>query len=563
MEQKSLEKNKIHSHISTVSETPKTKVKLHCCLSDSWSDVDLEVDNKISIGTLKRKIVKEMKFTPETKFNLIYNDKNFTDFNKLRLNDLLSDNSDDEKTEDGSDSKLNKTEPSSPKKAGKICPQNIKFDVISKDNLSELSAKSVGSRYKKMLECDAHFNENAHFYCADCNLSFCALCIENHSAHEFIDKYDYTKSKSEIVKGILKSLVGSLQEKRKEESFNIIYDKILFPEKETSINSKLLDKEIINTIKSIWTLYNDYSIQNKENIAQSIEQKLEDFNQNLMKFKAICINNIKEAQKSQDQNDIITLGNEYFVKFNKTLKELNVGKEALINYLEIRNKEIDFDLNSSILFDSEILSDLQKISSKIKNKLSFSKQQAPNLSANCDSLNSSSISEYGTIKNEGLEIEEMKDILEGKLSEESNGLNPRDGTLDSNGRNSGFEGGALVASRSEAQIRINKLIEEDEELKGRTTFVMKRKLLKEMYVYDMEKEEFKVVKEFSSYPFNFKRFLQFSIYLNAKNCLFISGGKSKDDKVSRSFYCYNYATNKLEVLPEMLKARCSHSMIYL
>ena len=75
------------------------------------------------------------------------------------------------------------------------------------------------------------------------------------------------------------------------------------------------------------------------------KKKVNDFNQNLLKFKMICINNLTEAQKSTDESDIITLDNDYFQEFHQTLKELNIGRDALMNYLEVRNSECDYIIN--------------------------------------------------------------------------------------------------------------------------------------------------------------------------------------------------------------------------
>ena len=56
----------------------------------------------------------------------------------------------------------------------------------------------------------------------------------------------------------------------------------------------------------------------------------------------ICINNLTEAQKSTDESDVITLDNDYFQGFHQTLKDLNIGRDALMNYLEVRNNECDY-----------------------------------------------------------------------------------------------------------------------------------------------------------------------------------------------------------------------------
>ena len=39
------------------TQLPSSKVKLNCFLTDSFNEVNLEVDKKITLGTLKKKIV--------------------------------------------------------------------------------------------------------------------------------------------------------------------------------------------------------------------------------------------------------------------------------------------------------------------------------------------------------------------------------------------------------------------------------------------------------------------------------------------------------------------------
>ena len=64
-----------------------------------------------------------------------------------------------------------------------------------------------------MLEYIYHPNEKAHYFCFDCPKSFYALCMSDHSSHDFLDKYDYSKSNNEIVKNIMKNFILSIQEK--------------------------------------------------------------------------------------------------------------------------------------------------------------------------------------------------------------------------------------------------------------------------------------------------------------------------------------------------------------
>ena len=224
-----------------------------------------------------------------------------------------------------------------------------------------------------MLECNLHPHENAHFYCLNCNLSFCALCIDKHISHEFLDKYDFSKSKQEIVKTILRNMLALIKEKKKKDSYNIISEKILNSKNDNFILDKFKEKNVIENIKLIWANYEQYSNEYKSIINNIIDKKVSDFNQNLLKFKMICINNLTEAQKSTDESDVITLDNDYFQGFHQTLKDLNIGRDALMNYLEVRNNECDYIIKEGIKFDEEILNDLKNILNKIQQKNIFFK----------------------------------------------------------------------------------------------------------------------------------------------------------------------------------------------
>ena len=613
----------------------------------------------------------------------------------------------------------------------------IKLKIVPTD-LDE-SISSTDSKFKQMLECNLHPRENAHFYCLNCNLSFCALCIDKHLTHDFLDKYDFSKSKQEIVKTILRNMLAMIKEKKKKESFNVISEKILNNEKNLEFfdDLNLKEKNVIENIKLIWANYEQFSNEYKNIINNLIEKKVNDFNQNLLKFKMICINNLSEAQKSTDESDIITLDNDYFQSFHQTLKELNIGRDALMNYLEVRNSECDYIINEFIKFDEEIMTDLKNVLNKIQNKNLFFKElflkneensdneinkQDKNVEEEKDNINNIEFNNNKNEENENdlndlndnINIEEIKKnngFFENK--NDINNLNNIDNTNkinyihnndlinntknilsdnDNNGIYNSLEVSLLSnqdevnvhqyidatfdANANEHEILLNEspeklnndssnnnnyildepntLINKDNNYqnnlnnnnpdmkmvksqsscgfnenieeygeggnsliqkinnlnkkefntiqvknnepknnnninninninitgkiflnKNNSTdkiylnpkihnkYIMKRKLLKEIYIYNIKEKRLESIKDFKKDQNLFKRFFQFSIYLNAKNNLYISGGKTKEEQISNSFYCYNYEQNTLTVLPEMINPRCSHSMIYI
>ena len=688
-----------------ITQLPSSKVKLNCFLTDSFNEVNFEVDKKITLGTLKKKIIEVANLNSQKKFCLLYNDKDFTNFNKLRLADIITPDT----------TRMSHTEPSG--------FNTIKLKIVPTD-LDE-SILSTDSKFKQMLECNLHPRENAHFFCLNCNLSFCALCIDKHVSHDFLDKYDFSKSKQEIVKTILRNMLGMIKEKKKKESFNVISEKILNSDKNLEIFDEfnLKEKNVIENIKLIWANYEQYTNEYKNIINNLIEKKVNDFNQNLLKFKLICINNLSEAQKSTDESDIITLDNDYFQSFHQTLKELNIGRDALMNYLEVRNSECDYILNEYNKFNEEIMADMKNILNKIQNKNLFFKelylkneenansedaQKEKNLEekdnneknennmddiddninideiqknkgyfenkndinnlnnidktnkinyinnqdipknnneillddnnnaiynslevsllSNQDEVNvqqyinatfDANANEHEILVNESPEksnqennnnkllLDEKNTLINKDNNNENNNINDTDIKLVKSASSCGFnenieeygEGGNslirkmnkinkkefnTIQVRNEPKDNINNNNNNNINITGKiflnknnstdkiylnskthNKYIMKRKLLKEIYIYNIKERRLESIKDFRKDSNLFKRFFQFSIYLNAKNNLYISGGKTKDEQISNSFYCYNYEQNMLTVLPEMLNARCSHSMIYI
>ena len=698
------------------TQLPSSKVKLNCFLTDSFNEVNFEVDKKITLGTLKKKIIEVANLNSNKKFNLLYNDKDFTNFNKLRLADII----------DPDANRMSHTEPSG--------FNTIKLKIVPTD-LDE-SILSTDSKFKQMLECNLHPRENAHFFCLNCNLSFCALCIDKHLTHDFLDKYDLSKSKQEIVKTILRNMLALIKEKKKKESYNIISEKILNAEKNLEIfdNIAIKEKNVVEIIKLIWANFEQYSNEYKNIINNLIEKKVNDFNQNLLKFKMICINNLSEAQKSTDESDIITLDNDYFQAFHQTLKELNIGRDALMNYLEVRNKECDYIINEGIKFDEEIMDDLKNILNKIQQKNLFFKEiylkneeniniekeedkenyknmeekieKDINENKNDDLINNNindindnlnineikknngffeyknDINNLDHVKNTNkLHLINKKNLNENNIESNENNIESNennnngiynslevsllsnqdevnqhqfiDATFDANvneheilvdenpdksnnnddinnnnfkqnepndlinkdnnmdmkmvksastcGFNDNIEeygegGNSLIKkinylnskefntvntrpkenpiinlnkNNSAGKIFLNKNNSTDKiylnssKAKLLNKYIMKRKILKEIYVYNIKERRVENVKDFEKDQNTFKRFFQFSIYLNAKNNLYITGGKTKEEYISNSFYCYNYEQNTLTALPNMLNSRCSHSMIYI
>jgi hypothetical protein len=225
-------------------------------------------------------------------------------------------------------------------------------------------------------------------------------------------------------------MLAMIKEKKKKESFNVISEKILNSENNLDIfeNFEAKEKNVVESIKLIWANYEQYCTEYKNIINNLIEKKVNDFNQNLLKFKMICINNLSEAQKSTDESDIITLDNDYFQAFHQTLKELNIGRDALMNYLEVRNNECDYIINEGIKFDEEIMNDLKNILNKIQTKNLYFKDLFLKNDEN-NHLEKEKIIEENEIK------ENDENIINNKDNNNNDNINLNDNNINENNDN--------------------------------------------------------------------------------------------------------------------------------
>ena len=73
-----------------IFDSPDNKIRLSCVLTDSCSEFDMEVNDRISIGSLKKKISDRL--GKSKSFSVLLNEKDFTNFNQIKLSELLKNN---------------------------------------------------------------------------------------------------------------------------------------------------------------------------------------------------------------------------------------------------------------------------------------------------------------------------------------------------------------------------------------------------------------------------------------------------------------------------------------
>ena len=70
-----------------ILESPDNKIHLSCVFTDLCSEFNMEVNDRISIGSLKKKISDRL--GKSKSFSVLLNEKDFTNFNQIKLSELL------------------------------------------------------------------------------------------------------------------------------------------------------------------------------------------------------------------------------------------------------------------------------------------------------------------------------------------------------------------------------------------------------------------------------------------------------------------------------------------
>ena len=492
------------------------KIKFNCFLSNSLNTFNLELPQKTSIRTLKRRISEQLNLSPKstsnTSFSVIYNDKNLTNFNQLKLSDIIiSRNAKNNPSLNDSESSLSAID-------------SLKLRIVPTE-MSERSSTSTSYKLKTMLECSEHIDENAHYYCFECKVSFCALCIDKHSQHDFIDKATYAKTSKDIVDDIIRDMNMTIHEQYEHE-LNVYNDdkgrnefiKTILGDVKNDNKQKINidDDDVSKLFKELMNSYNEYLIQfNKEYMA-TLNMKVDDYKENLKKFKLICLNNLNKVKSVNNNNSNlseIVLSNEtYLINVHNTLKELSQGKKALISYITATNQEINNLLTNKTSFIQDIKTSLTTLLNTFKSK---------NIPTHTHIYTSS------------------QDYLQ---------------TSESNYTIYEYDSLSLTSNSLSRTLNIEDLSNDQ--------YIMKRRLPHEIVQYNITTKQFTHIKNLNCSKSTFKKFLPLSVFINHNNMLYISGGKDKTtNKQTNSFYVYSPMTSKLKQLSNMLHPRCSHSML--
>ena len=131
-----------------ILESPDNKIRLSCVLTDSCSEFDMEVNDRISIGSLKKKISDRL--GKSKSFSVLLNEKDFTNFNQIKLSELLKKNK--KEKEIIINNKIEKNNINNRNQSQKLLPEDfsktdsslnsIRLKIIPYDSQSIISSES-------------------------------------------------------------------------------------------------------------------------------------------------------------------------------------------------------------------------------------------------------------------------------------------------------------------------------------------------------------------------------------------------------------------------------------
>ena len=130
-----------------ILESPDNKIHLSCVFTDLCSEFNMEVNDRISIGSLKK--ISD-RLGKSKSFSVLLNEKDFTNFNQIKLSELLKKNK--KEKEIIINNKIEKNNINNRNQSQKLLPEDfsktdsslnsIRLKIIPYDSQSIISSES-------------------------------------------------------------------------------------------------------------------------------------------------------------------------------------------------------------------------------------------------------------------------------------------------------------------------------------------------------------------------------------------------------------------------------------
>jgi len=174
-------------------------------------------------------------------------------------------------------------------------------------------------KLRQGTSCINHKYKFPYFYCYDCKVSICSLCVQSkeHLNHKLLDKHDYVQNTDVIVETLFNDFKGLLTELSVDKEAEIQHykkkiDKEIFPYLFEHLN------DVKNKVFQIMNLFIENINKNKKTLYENVEL--------LKQHSFDGIEDLKRKLKIED----IMVDEEIFLAFDEKIKEISNEKIRIL-----------------------------------------------------------------------------------------------------------------------------------------------------------------------------------------------------------------------------------------
>ena len=460
-------------------------------------------------------------------------------------------------------------------------------------SISKVSLYDSESKIKLKLGdyCNHHMGKYLYFYCYDCSESICSSCVTSdmHKSHKIIEKYDYLQSSKHLVDLMFSDMtnfISGLKFDKKEDAEELKKKirNVYFPglhELLIGVENKMVDlientvettEKSFSNLKQNITLIREHCTQGLDKLKEEI--RIEDM---MMNQEIFMIFDKKYKEIESEKNRIIedkkkfAALNESFINITETVEKIY---SEIYGFLEAQNKNPVFsDLKKSICFDkSVVLVNKEEIIQKLLSDVKLNKTGKKSMIARAAKSTVPSIPilsqlrEVSPIKNIEIDDNILSSIFDNKQYDGSKKVEQPISVFNKPSRKAQSLTGDRKTKEKENVENPNLISVFNNNINSsqKTYKIIMRceTNTNSIIFYNDETNELgRLDVVFPTFS-KLSHFLPNSCWVNHKGKLYMTGGQLGQNSGSDAFLCYDFASDKLTMLPDMICGRYSHSMIY-
>ena len=404
-------------------------------------------------------------------------------------------------------------------------------------------------KLKQGASCVNHKYKFPYFYCYDCKISICSLCVQNkeHLNHKLLDKHDYVQNTDVIVNTLFNDFSGLLTD--------LSNDK----EEEIQAYKNKIDKEIF-----------PFLFQHLNDVKNSVFQIMNIFIENVNKSKKMLFENVEslrihsfdgiEDLKKKIKIEDIMVDEEIFLAFDEKIKEISLEKIRILKdskkYEEL-TKTINFLSSNIDSIYTEIMEIIdKKMKTNIQDKLSEKVLENLITSITRDEIDNILFSDLKKNRRPKIEPQAKRsDFLSGLFSNKNNGVSGNLTNFFSTLNKENLIRPSNITSPVKEIVNVN-LVENPEDC----IFYCKENTQSLIVFNEITEKIFEKEVNFKEI-INFKQFLPGASWVNAQGSLYITGGNISISEQSNQAFLLEGSSTKLIAIPNMVTKRANHSSI--